>query len=103
MNAPSAPLNLQAVLTVHPDTGVQRVGGRLLAASSDNFLHTFEDDAGQVSEVAERIVELCDGHRSLDQVVDALCEEFEVERDVCAGDTLQFATLLVSRNILTAR
>jgi pyrroloquinoline quinone biosynthesis protein D len=93
-------MNLDSVLKVHPETGVQRVGGRMLAASADNYLHTFEDDSGQVSEVAERIVELCDGQRSLSQVVDALCDEFEVERDVCAQDTLQFATLLVSRNIL---
>lgn len=100
-NELSQNMKLESVLKVHPETGVQRVGGRLLAASADNFLHTFEDETGQVSEVAERIVELCDGQRTLAQVVDALCEEFEVEREVCAEDTLHFASLLVSRNVLT--
>jgi len=94
-------MKLESVLKVHPETGVQRVGGRLMAASADNFFHTFEDEAGQVSKVAERIVELCDGRRTLSEVIDTLCEEFDVDRAVCTEDTLHFASLLVSRNVLT--
>lgn len=101
MTSPSTiQMNLHSILKVHPETGVQRVAGRLLAASEDSYLHTFEDESGQVSEVAERIVELCDGKKNLQQVIDALCDEFDVEHEVCARDTLQFATLLVSRNVL---
>ncbi|MFZ5468726.1 MAG: PqqD family protein [Myxococcota bacterium] len=93
-------LELSEVPRVHPETGVQRVGGRLMAASPDDHLHSFEDEEGAVSEVAERIVELCDGSRSLEQIVDVLCEEFEVERGVCTTDTLAFVELLVERRIL---
>lgn len=84
----------------HRETGIQRVGDRLLAASPDDRLHTFEDEAGQRSEVAERIVELCDGTRTVRQIADALGDEFEVEKGRCAADTLQFVRLLIERKVL---
>src|SRR6266852_5485210 len=86
---------LSSTPKMHPEAGVQRVDGRLLAAGPDDFLHTFEDEDGQVSEVAERIVELADGSRTVAQIVDALCWEFEVEPKRCTADTLEFLTLLV--------
>lgn len=92
---------LDQVPRVHPETGVQRVGGRLMAASPDDQLHTFEDEAtGEVSEVAERIVDLADGNRTVSQIVDAICEEFEVTREVCEADTVAFVKLLVDRKVL---
>jgi hypothetical protein len=90
---------MDGVPRVHPETGVQRVGGRLLAAGPDDHLHTFEDGEG-VSEVAERIVELADGKRTLAQIVDVLVEEFEVDRDVCAADTVEFVRVLVEKKVL---
>ncbi len=91
---------MKRVPRVHPETGVQRVGGRLMAASPDDCLHTFEEAGGEVSEVAERIVELCDGQRTLSDIVDVLCSEFDVPREVCAADTLSFVRLLVERQVL---
>ena len=91
---------LSAVFKVHPEAGVQRVGGRLLVAGADDSLHTFEDDVGRASEVAERIVELSDGRRTLGEVVDALCAEFEVDRATCEADAVEFVKLLLDRNIL---
>ena len=44
---------MDAVPRLHPETGIQRVGGRLLAAGPPNALHTFYDEAGEPSEVAE--------------------------------------------------
>lgn len=85
---------------LHPEVGVQRVGGRLMAAGPDEHLHTFEDETGEVSEVAERIVELCDGRRTVREIVDALCEEFEVDRMVCAHDTAEFVKLLIEKKVL---
>ena len=91
---------MDAVPRVHPQTGVERVGERLLALGPDDQLHSFEDEAGTASEVAERIVELCDGTRTLGQVVDALCEEFDVGREECARDAVQFVRLLTEKKVL---
>jgi len=85
---------------VNPEVGVQRVRGRLLAAGPDDVLHTFEEDGGQVSEVAERIVELADGSRTVRQIIEALCEEFEVAPELCKADTEAFVELLVERKVL---
>ncbi len=91
---------LDEVTRLNPDVGVQRVRGRLLAAGPEDVLHSFEDDQGQVSEVAERIVELVDGRRTVGEIVDALCAEFEVPREVCAADAQRFVELLLERKIL---
>ena len=91
---------LRAVPRLHPDTGVQRVGGRLMAAGPDEHLHTFEDARGQVSQVAERIVELVDGRRTVADIVAVLCEEFEVEPEACRADTVAFVKLLVEKKVL---
>jgi pyrroloquinoline quinone biosynthesis protein D len=91
---------MDAVPRLHPGAGVQRVGGRLLAVSSDEHLHTFEEADGRVSEVAERILELVDGRRTVGDIVAALCEEFEVEPGVCREDTAAFLRLLVEKKVL---
>ena len=91
---------MDAVPRVHPQTGVERVGDRLLALGPDDQLHSFEDEAGVASEVAERIVELCDGTRTLGRIVDALCEEFDVGREQCAADAVQFVRLLTEKKVL---
>ncbi len=85
---------------LHPDVGVARVGDRLIASGVDDVLHRFEDAAGEVSEVAERIVELADGKRTLAEIIDVLCDEFEVGPARCKADTATFVTLLVDRGIL---
>lgn len=91
---------MSQVPRVHPDVGVQRVGGRLMAAGPGDDLHTFEDERGEVSEVAERIVELCDGKRTVAQIVETLCGEFEVDKATCAADVRAFVELLVEKQVL---
>ncbi|HVE87180.1 MAG TPA: PqqD family protein [Myxococcales bacterium] len=91
---------MEAIPRVHPETGVERVGGRLLALGPDDHLHSFEDEAGAASEVAERIVELSDGTRTLGRIIDELCEEFDVARDACAHDAVEFVKLLTEKKVL---
>lgn len=91
---------MDAIPRVHPETGVERVGGRLLALGPGDLLHSFEDESGTASEVAERIVELSDGTRTLARIVEALCEEFDVPRDVCARDAVEFVRLLTEKKVL---
>lgn len=96
-------VTLGSTPVVHPDTALQEVGGRWMAATADDKLHTFEDDDGSVSEVGERIVALVDGRRTVSDIVDALLEEFEVSRETCEADTLAFVEMLVGRQVLSLR
>lgn len=91
---------MSAVPRLHAEAGIQRVGGRLLAVGPDEHLHTFEDADGEVSEVAERIVELVDGRRTVAGIISVLCDEFEVEPEVCRKDTVAFLRLLVEKKVL---
>lgn len=94
-------LSLSTVVRVNSDTAVQRVGGRYMAATPDDRLHTFEGPDGSVSEVGERIIELVDGERTVGAIVDVLIEEFEVSREVAESDTRQFIELLLGKQVLT--
>jgi len=94
-------LSLSTVVRVNSDTAVQRVGGRYMAATPDDRLHTFEGPDGSVSEVGERIIELVDGERTVGVIVDMLIEEFEVSREVAESDTRQFIELLLGKQVLT--
>ncbi|MCY1081380.1 PqqD family protein [Archangium lansingense] len=91
---------MDAVPRLHPEAGLQRVGDRMLAVGPDDTLHTFEDEGGEVSEVAERILELVDGCRTVGDIVAVLCEEFEVEPAQCREDTVFFVRLLVEKKVL---
>ncbi len=91
---------LRAVPRLHPETGVERVQGRLMAAGPGDLLHTFEDARGQASEVAERILELVDGQRTVADIIAVLCEEYEVEPEACRADTAAFIRLLVEKQVL---
>ncbi|MBL8910631.1 MAG: PqqD family protein [Archangium sp.] len=92
---------LSAVPRVHGETALQKVGGRWVAATPDDQLHSFELADGEVSEVGERIVELIDGKRSVADIVEALLNEFEVSREVAESDTLEFIGLLADKRVLT--
>lgn len=100
-NSPgSRPVSMNDVPRVHGETALQKVGGRWVAATPDDQLHSFEDDAGVVSEVGERIVELIDGRRSVGDIVAVLLEEFEVEREVAETDTVDFIGLLAAKRVI---
>ncbi|MGV3621893.1 MAG: PqqD family protein [Archangium sp.] len=94
-------MSLNVVPKVHDETALQRVGGRWVAATPDERLHSFEGDDGVVSEVAERIVELIDGRRSVGDIVTVLVEEFDVTPDVAQRDTMDFIGLLADKQVLT--
>lgn len=99
--SPMGVRNRDWVPRVHPETGVQRVGGKWVAATPDDALHYFEDEAGAVSEVASRIIALIDGRRTVGQIVDTLCEEFEVQPEECEREVERFVELLVEKQVLS--
>jgi hypothetical protein len=92
---------LKDVPRVHGETALQKVGGRWVAATPDDHLHSFEGPDGVVSEVGERIVELIDGRRSVADIIEVLLGEFDVPREVAEQDTLDFIGLLAGKHVLT--
>lgn len=72
-----------------------------MAATADDTLHSFLSADGEVSEVAERIVELVDGKRTIDDIVSVLCAEFDVPVQVCRADTMKFVSDLVQKNLFS--
>ncbi len=96
---PALDVPLSCVIAVHPGTALQNVAGRWMAATSDDHLHTFET-AGAVSEVGERIVELVDGVRTVEQIIELIVNEFEVSRASAEQDTRCFIGLLISKHVL---
>ena len=93
-------MSLLSVPKHHPEAGIQRVGGRWMAATADERFHTFEDADGTISEVGERIIALVDGRRTVADIAEVVGQEFEVEQDAALADTVDFIGLLVEKNVL---
>ena len=91
---------IHSKVRLHPNAAVQKVGDRLLAVGPGDLLHVFENETGEASTVAERIIELADGTRTLETIAKTLCAEFEVDPQACVSDTVAFAKLLLERQLL---
>jgi coenzyme PQQ biosynthesis protein PqqD len=60
-------------------------------ASKDFLLFNMDDgNYYSLNEVGARIWELCDGTHSIEQVIDALAQEYDAPKDVLAEDVLEF-------------
>jgi Coenzyme PQQ synthesis protein D (PqqD) len=94
-------VTLTTIPRVHDEAAVRQVGGRWVAATADDRLHTFAGPEG-VSAVGERIVSLVDGVRSVGEIAGLLVDEFEVSRDVAEADTLEFISQLINKQVLSA-
>ena len=60
------------------------------------------DDGGYyaLDEVGARIWELCDGERSLDDIVGVLCAEFDAPADLIRSDVVEFVDDLRQEDLL---
>lgn len=92
---------LTAVPRPHAETALRKVGGHWVAVTPDGQLHGFESPDGAVSEVGERIVELVDGKRSVQDIVALLVEEFDVPREVAEVDASRFIQVLADKQVLS--
>ena len=45
-------------------------------------------------------MDLIDGQRSLADIVEQLCAEFDVSKSECADETVKFAKLLIDKKVL---
>lgn len=56
-----------------------------------------------LSEVASRLWDLLDGRRTVGQIVEAVCGDFEVPAETARADILRFLDDLASRRLVTVR
>lgn len=60
-------------------------------ASADFLLFNMDDgNYYSLNEVGRRIWELCDGTHSIEQIIDALAQEYDEAKEVLAGDVVDF-------------
>lgn len=70
-------------------------------ASNEFLLFNMQDgNYYSLNEVGQRIWELCDGSRSVAQVVDALVSEFDAPRDLLANDVVELLEQLQSGELI---
>ena len=83
---------------------MERVGGRWMVATPDDQLHYFVEDGGEEpSDVGDRILDLSDGTRTVREIAQAICGEFEVDQATALKDTLEFVGQLIDRKVLTSQ
>jgi hypothetical protein len=88
-NEPSTPLSGPVRLLQNERTACRVIGGKAVVITIDqNQVHV-------LNSVGTRVWELADG-RPLDAIVDAIVDEFEVERAQAARDVRAFAERLVA-------
>ena len=76
---------------------------QVIAQENSGTLVLFNMDDGQyysMNEIGSRIWELCDGSRSVGQVVSILCEEYDSPAEIVNRDALELLEELVVADLL---
>ncbi|HEY3446664.1 MAG TPA: PqqD family protein [Myxococcales bacterium] len=80
---------------------MERVGGRWMVATPDDQLHYFVAEGGEEpSDVGDRIIDLADGKRTVREIAQVICSEFEVDEPTALRDTAEFVRQLIERKVL---
>jgi Coenzyme PQQ synthesis protein D (PqqD) len=87
-------IELGAVLRRCPDVRFRIVDGEAVV------LRQRAAEVMVLNEVAARILDLADGKRPVGSWIEALLEEYEVERDTLVADVLDFAADLLAQGVL---
>jgi hypothetical protein len=77
---------------------------RVLTQESGDTLLLLDVDGGMyfsLDGVGRRVWVLCDGTRSLEEVVDVICAEYDAPRDVIDGDVQELVSQLVGEGLLS--
>lgn len=84
------------------DSRLQRGDFALSQRASDTPI-LLNIDSGQyyvLNDVGGRIWELCDGIRSVAEIITILCQEYEAPAETVTADVLELVTELVNENLL---
>lgn len=87
------------------DSVVQR-NPKLVASQMDGEVVMMSIDDGAyygLDEIGSRIWELMENQVMVNNILDSLLEEFEVEREECLIDTLEFLNDLMDKNLLLVK
>jgi len=88
------PLDFQPRLAAH----VRRQIDRVTAAT----MLLYPEGAVELSETADAIVQLCDGSRTVTEIISALAAEYDVAAETLQADVLECLDALLARGVLTA-
>ncbi len=80
-------------ILVHNEDFISRIidGEAVLMSPIGDGLHVF-------NEVGTRIWELLDGNNSVEDIVEKICQEYEVEKDTAYNDVIMFLEELLEIN-----
>lgn len=81
----SSALRERSVFRRTPEVVCRRVGGESILVPLRQNVGNL-DFVYTLSAVAASVWELLDGNRSMDEIVDAICAEYDVDRDTAAAD-----------------
>ena len=80
---------------IGPEVLFQQVSGEvvLLDMASENYFG--------LDEVGTRIWSLIESGNNVDGIVDTLCQEYEVERDILEGDVMELVSKLIDSGLVS--
>lgn len=87
-------MDLNKYPVLHPQVATRTVDGEAVIVLADS---------GQVNvlnPVGTRMWELMDGKRNIQQIVDAICEEFDVSEEEAKRDVEEFLQQLINANAI---
>ena len=99
----SSRLDLNTVCTPSEDVVAREIEGEILIVPLAAGIGDADDELYTLNETGQAIWSLLDGHRTLQDVVASLAEEFDAPRLEIQQDVLGLAGELTRRGILVAR
>ena len=73
----------------------RKVGGEMVVLSAD------DSSLFVLNEVATAIWEAADGQRTVDEIADEVCREYDVDRETALTDVAQFVAALAAAGVVT--
>ncbi|HEY2093389.1 MAG TPA: PqqD family protein [Thermoanaerobaculia bacterium] len=91
----------ETVYRTASDVVVRRIGDESVVVPVRSHVGDL-DSLFTLNEVASRVWELLDGRRSLDAIIETLCEEFDVTAEVAAKDVEDLIRTLEEAHLVQA-
>jgi len=88
-------LNLQAIPQKHPE-----IVGRFLENEAV-LVMPLRGKVKVLNELGARIWDLMDGTRTVGEIIDAICQEYDAPIDTITTDTTEFLSQLADRGMIT--
>ena len=90
-------INLKTTIKRNPEMVTSNIDGEIVMMSIDHGEYYGLDEIGS------RIWELLENPMTIEHLIDILVEEFEVNKETCTSDTLEFLNDLAQKNIISSK